>query len=268
VLARGTLRKMESKLGPPIAYTLPLGDERVELAPLLGRTLRLEWEGRVQCVHCGRNTRKSFGQGYCYPCFTSLARCDRCVVQPELCHYAMGTCREPDWGEKHCLIPHTVYLANSSGLKVGITRGLDPTTRWIDQGAAQAVAIRTGTSRLEAGQIEVAFKPHVADKTNWRAMLRGEPPHVDLLAESERLHAEIEGSQADAPLPGERAIDPIALDLKYPVLEYPTKIVSHNLDKNPLLEGTLLGIKGQYLILDSAVINVRKYTGYLIRAAA
>jgi hypothetical protein len=30
----------------------------------------------------------------------------------------------------------------------------------------------------------------------------------------------------------------------------------------PNIEGTLMGIKGQYLIFDTGVINIRKYAGY------
>jgi hypothetical protein len=56
--------------------------------------------------------------------------------------------------------------------------------------------------------------------------------------------------------------------VRYPVLAYPDKVRSHNLEKEPLLEGTLLGIKGQYLIFDQAVINIRKYTGYRVKFTA
>jgi hypothetical protein len=256
---------METQLGSPIQYTLPVGDERIPLNDLIGRPIRLEWSGRIECVHCGRSTRKSFGQGHCYPCFTRLASCDRCIISPELCHYAAGTCREPAWGEQHCLIPHTVYLANSSGLKVGITRGLDSTGRWIDQGAAQAMPIRIVSSRLEAGHSEVALKPFVADRTNWRRMLKGEPPRLDLASERDRLLAELSRADPDFELPGETPGDAVLTQIQYPVAEYPTVVVSHNLEKDPVLEGTLQGIKGQYLMLDRSVINMRKYGGYLVR---
>jgi hypothetical protein len=245
----------------PVHYSLPVGDETLPLNPLLGQRLELRFEGKIACLHCDRAIRKSFSQGYCYPCFASLARCDSCMVRPELCHYARGTCREPAWGERHCLIPHTVYLANSSAVKVGITRGLDPRSRWIDQGATQGLAIRIAGSRLESGLVEVALKRYVADRTNWRAMLRGAPEPVDLAVERDRLlslHAE-SGAEALYGKPAE-ATDP--LEIRYPVLEYPKVVRSHNLDKEARLEGTLMGIKGQYLLFDSAVINMRKYGGY------
>jgi hypothetical protein len=44
-------------------------------------------------------------------------------------------------------------------------------------------------------------------------------------------------------------------------------VVSHNFDKQPLVEGVLQGVKGQYLILDSGVINLRKFTGYEIQVS-
>jgi hypothetical protein len=258
----GPIEKMKVRPQTPVEYALPVGDQDIPLNPAIGSPVKLEWRGEIACIHCQRKIKKSFNQGYCYPCFTRLAQCDSCVIRPELCHYDAGTCREPDWGETHCLIPHTVYLANSSGLKVGITRGLDPRTRWIDQGASQGLPIRTVPTRLDAGRVEVAFKDFVADKTNWRAMLKGTPEPLDLAAEKERLFSALADKHPDLSLPGHEPASAHSMSFEYPVDEYPTRIVSHNLDKEPVLEGTLLGIKGQYLIFDTGVINMRKYAGY------
>ncbi len=258
----GSIRKMTARASTPVEYALPIGDGSLSLNPLLGQRLRLEWTGEISCIHCSRSIKKSFNQGYCYPCFRRLARCDRCVVKPELCHFDQGTCREPDWGRSECLVPHTVYLANSSSLKVGITRGLDPTARWIDQGATQAMPIRIVPSRLDAGRVEVALKDFVADKTNWRRMLQGSPDPLDLASERDRLMQALESAQPKLALPGSAPGDSPVTTLHYPVIEYPSKVVSHNLDRDPVLEGTLQGIKGQYLILDREVINLRKYGGY------
>jgi hypothetical protein len=261
----GAVRKLAVRGTDPVDYTLPVGDTPISLNPLLERKLQLVWTGEIRCIHCGRSTKKSFGQGHCYPCFTRLAQCDSCVFKPELCHYDRGTCREPEWGEAHCLIAHTVYLANSSGLKIGITRGLDATTRWIDQGAAEARAIRTVPSRLEAGILEVAFKDHVADKTNWRKMLRGEPEPVDLDAERDRLFDALAAARPGFTIPGDDPAESGITSIRYPVIAYPSKLSSHNLEKQPKVEGTLQGIKGQYLMLDTGVLNIRKYGGYVLR---
>lgn len=263
LLARGPLRKLVTHHSTPIQYSLPVGDEWVDMSARIGQTLTLVWHHEIQCTHCGRITKKSFNQGYCYPCFTKLAQCDRCIVRPELCHYHEGTCREPAWGEKNCLIPHTVYLSNSSGLKVGITRGLDATTRWIDQGASQGLAIRVVPDRRSAGTLEVLLKDHVADKTDWRKMLKGRPATLDLAAESQRLMSALKEASPNAEIPG----DPTsthAAEFQYPVKQYPEKVSAHNLEKKPTLEGKLVGIKGQYLIFEESVINVRKYGGYVV----
>ncbi|MFN2331742.1 MAG: DUF2797 domain-containing protein, partial [Halomonas sp.] len=191
---------------------------------------------------------------------------------PETCHFFAGTCREPEWAERHCFQPHIVYLANASGLKVGITRGTQVPTRWLDQGAVQALPIFSVDTRQQSGFVEMLFKEEVSDRTNWRAMLKGDTVEMDLPAERDRLLARLEGGLANLRerfgADAIRLLDepPVALD--YPVLEYPTKVVSHNLDKTPEIAGTLLGLKGQYLILDSGVINLRKYTGYEVRVAA
>ena len=267
---QGNLRKMRTQPGPPVGYRLPVGEQEVALNPLLGETVRLTFSGEIHCVACGRKTKKSFNQGYCYPCFQSLAQCDLCIVKPELCHYAQGTCREPAWGEAHCMQPHYVYVANSSGLKVGITRGSQIPTRWMDQGAVQALPIFRVQSRYQAGLLEVMFKQHIADRTNWQRMLQGEPELADLVAKRDDLlglcQAELHDHTQAA---GESALTLLeeedSRSFTYPVLEYPTKVKSRNFEKTPEIEGTLLGIKGQYLIFDTGVLNVRKFGGYEVR---
>ena len=262
VLLTGQVRKMVVRLAEPVEYTLPVGQKGVSMAGLIGHVLRLEWTGSIGCVHCGRAIKKSFNQGYCYPCFRSLAQCDMCVVKPETCHYHDGTCREPEWGEQHCLVPHTVYLANSSGLKVGITRGVDPVARWIDQGASQGLRIRTVPTRLDAGRLEEALSAFVSDKTNWRKMLTAAPAPIDLAAERDRLLAALSAARPDFKLPGEPCPQADVVSLEYPVSAYTDKVMTHNLDKKPVLEAVLTGIKGQYLLFGSTVINMRKYAGY------
>lgn len=246
----------------PVSYELPVGDEMLAVNSYLGRFLRLSFQGQIYCINCHRPTKKSFNQGYCYSCFTRLAQCDLCIVKPELCHYRRGTCREPQWGERHCMVPHYVYLANSSGLKVGICRGTEPITRWIDQGASQGLLIRSVSSRYESGLAEVAYKSYIADRTDWRKMLQGTPQRLDLVRERDRLFERYRREHPSEQLPGVEQIETEPRSIDYPVLQYPRKVASHNLDKKGLLQGTLLGIKGQYLILDKCVINLRKYAGY------
>ena len=266
-IATGGVRKMRTALESPVQYRMILGDQEVPLNDRLGSRLKLVYQGLIHCIHCGRKTNKSFNQGYCYPCFRRLAQCDSCIVSPEKCHYHLGTCREPEWGEANCMIDHFVYLANTSGLKVGITRGTQVPTRWMDQGAVQAQPAFRVSSRLQSGLVETVFARHIADKTNWQAMLKGHPDPIDLEQSRQQLsdecRADIDalreehGLQAITELVGENETR-----ITYPVLEYPAKVKSFNLDKNPVVEGTLMGIKGQYLIFDTGVINMRKYGGY------
>lgn len=267
LLAAGAVRKMRTELADPVQYTMLLGDFEVQLNQYLDRELWLDYTGQINCIHCDRKTSKSFSQGYCYPCFKRLAQCDSCIMSPEKCHYAEGTCREPEWGEQHCMIDHFVYLANTSGVKVGITRGSQVPTRWMDQGATQAQPIFRVDTRLHSGLVETAFKNHIADRTQWQAMLKGDAEHRDLEQERQRLltecAADIDALQQRF---GLQAITPLESQeqtlINYPVLEYPAKVKSFNLDKTPRVGGTLLGIKGQYLIFDTGVINIRKYGGY------
>lgn len=261
----GALHKMHSQLGDVVQYQLELSDTLL-LNDLLGKRVTLSYEGQINCTHCGRKTKKSFSQGYCYPCFTKLPQCDTCIMSPERCHFAAGTCRDESWAQQNCFTDHFVYLSNTSSLKIGITRHSQLPTRWIDQGAVEATVMYRVANRRLSGLIETSFKSLVADKTNWRNMLKGLTTDIDLAAERTRLsdalasevdaHIQQEGLQAISPLNEE------SVSIVYPVLEYPTKVTSFNFDKTPVVEGTLMGIKGQYLIFDTGVINMRKFTGY------
>ncbi len=248
-------------------YAMRLGDEQMPMNDLLGQSLTLRYQGEIHCLNCQRLTKKSFSGGFCFPCSQRLAQCDMCFLKPELCHFDQGTCREPDWGQAVCMQDHIVYLANSSGLKVGITRINQVPTRWVDQGATQALPIFRVRSRYQSGLVEVMFKNHVSDRTDWRKMLKGEADPIDLVAERDRLlnecESEIQALQqrfddnSIAILLGEQEQQII-----YPVTEYPVKVSSFNFDKTPEVSGVLKGIKGQYLIFDKGVMNMRKFSGY------
>lgn len=267
----GQLSKMQAIL--PVdgraQYQLTIGDNQLAMHELIGQPLQLNYAGAIYCQNCQRKTSKSYSGGFCFPCSQKLAQCDLCFMKPETCHFDKGTCREPEWGLSVCMQDHIVYLANSSGLKVGITRMGQMPTRWLDQGATQAVPIFRVKSRYQSGLVEVLFKQHVADRTDWRKMLKGEAEPLNLPAQRDRLlqqcAAEIADLQAQfeagaiTALPAEQM-----LSISYPVERYPEKIKALNLDKTPQIEGVLQGIKGQYLLLDSGVLNIRKFAGYQV----
>ena len=266
----GNIQKMQVRMDEPVSYALPLGEQLIPLKPLLNKKISLAYTGQISCVYCGRKTTKSFNQGYCYPCFQKLAQCDSCIIAPDKCHYDAGTCREPLWAEEFCMQDHIVYLANSSGVKVGITRASQVPTRWMDQGAIQALPVFRVRTRQQSGFLELLFKQHISDKTNWRAMLKGDTDLLDLEAQRQQLLTECAddiralqdrfGLHAISILNGMKTVE-----IHYPVDHYPDTISSLGFDKDHNIEGVLLGIKGQYLILDTGVINIRKFSGYEIK---
>lgn len=273
----GIVRKMQTRADENglVNYQLPVGDQLIDMSALLDKQITVSFSGDIHCVHCAKKTKKSFNQGYCYRCLITLAQCDSCIIKPEKCHYNEGTCREPSWGEEHCLSDHFVYLANTGNLKVGITRHVTDgiSSRWMDQGASQAVVMLRVKDRLTSGKVEMLCKAHIGDKTNWRTMLKGQPDQQDLLALKQSLMEKIapgldeliqhEGLQAVS------EIDSKVHQISYPVTEYPSKITSINADKTPEFSGVLNGIKGQYWMLDdNRVINIRKYSGYQINLTA
>jgi len=170
--------------------------------------------------------------------------------------------RDLEYEKRVQLQPHIVYLALSSEVKVGVTRGTQVPTRWIDQGASHAIAIVEVPNRYLAGITEVALKNHFVDKTNWQKMLKNEISQIDLLLEKRRVK-DLLPTEVHEFYYAEK-ID--IHELVYPVLQYPTKVNSLNLDKTPNYTGKLTGIKGQYLIFeDGTVFNVRTFEGYVVK---
>lgn len=263
----GSLRKLHIETGNPLRYFFVLDQHTpVPINDLLGQRIELLFHAQISCIYCKRKTKKSFNQGYCFVCFRKLARCDQCMLKPEQCHFHLGTCREPEWAEGVCMQKHIVYLSYTSGVKVGITRRTNMPGRWFDQGATLALPIFEVKSRRQSGLVEVALKQYFADKTQWRQMLKVDQFDHDLLSTFNALSLwpceQWPGHEEDMPAPQRIASADKSHTFNYPRLSLPDKISSHNPEKTPSIQGTLIGMKGQYLILDTGVINIRKYTGY------
>lgn len=263
--ASGNLSKMRTQLGDEIVYSLYLGDDVVEMNDYIGTDVSLIFNGIINCVSCGKVTKKAFGQGFCYSCFINSPMNAECIIRPELCEAHLGKGRDPEWEKKHHLQKHFVYLALTSKVKVGVTRHDQIPTRWIDQGAWKALIIAETENRQEAGLIEVSLKNHMGDKTPWRDMLKDvrdttmdledlRDKAITLMPEHLRKYG-----VSDAPI----------TELNFPVDEYPEKIKSLNFDKTPDISGMLMGIRGQYLLFEGGeVLNIRKFSGYHIDFSA
>lgn len=254
------LRKLKHNQAPNLCYHLG----SITLNDLLGESVSLGFTGRIECIGCGREIKKTFNQGFCFPCFRSLACCDTCIVKPELCHYHAGTCREPEWGEANCLIEHVVYLANSTGLKVGVTGAHKLHERWGDQGAIAALVLARTTERREAGLLEAELRRRsVPDRTDWRALITGKQVEVDLRAVAKQMISMV--SDQDRELISATIDSEDVYEFRYPVQRYLKKPLLHRLESDGPLVGRLEGIRGQYLIIGEKAVNIRKYQGYEVR---
>ena len=259
-LHSGNLRKMRTRLEDVVHYTLMLDDTPIDMNAKIGETIKLSFDGQINCIACDRLTKKSFGQGFCYPCFRNAPEASECIIRPELCRAHEGEARDMAWAEKHCLTEQIVYLARSSAIKVGITRGSQVPARWIDQGATDAIIFARVPNRYTAGLVEVAMKEHLTDRTNWQRMLKNEVIDADLVAKKALV-----SDALDADLRQFIDTDDTVCSIDYPVDRYPEKVKSVGFDKQPEIEGCLAGIKGQYLIFDdNRVLNIRKHNGYRI----
>ena len=272
---QGRLQKMHTELKDGLAqYSLAINGNFHKLNDYLVSSqiteLSIEFVQEINCIHCDRHIKKTFNQGYCFPCFRALAQCDSCIVSPEKCHFRFGTCREPEWAEKYCIQTHVCYIANSSGLKIGLTRATQLPTRWIDQGATQGLIIARVATRYQAGLLETICKQHLNDRTNWQQMLKQKSEHLDLYKIREDLYNTIEEELSELQVQFNNnqivwSSDDLITEIDYPIIEYPKKVSSLDLEKKLKITGRLQGIKGQYLILDTGVINLRKYTGYNVK---
>ncbi len=255
----GVLRKMTAEMGAPIQYYLIFENDFLHVNQLLDRKVKLNFLG-YRCLHCNLQ-KKIYRQGYCYDCFFQLPQTADWIINPELskAHLDIED-RDLEYEKKVQLQPHVVYLANSSSIKVGVTRKSQVPTRWIDQGAHEAIEIIEVPNRYLAGITEVALKEHISDKTNWRTMLKNEIVDENLVDWRNSLKKFIPAEALEYFLENNNETN-----LEFPVLRYPLNPKSLNMVKNPYFEGILKGIKGQYLIFDDdTVFNVRANEGFLV----
>ena len=259
-MRENTLKKMETSLADVVQYSLKINGEKHVMNDLIGSQIKLTWNGEVICI-CGRRDTKFYRSGFCYTCYWEAPQASQSIFKPELCTADLGIEeRDLEWEKKFQITPHYVYLSNSSGMKVGVTRKNNEVTRWIDQGASQAILLAETPNRRLAGLIEIELKKHVSDKTNWRKMLSGDPPELELGDQKKHYLKYIPDDLKQFIIS-----DDNITELKYPVLTYPKKVKSLRFQKQTIIEGKLLGIKGQYLLLEQdQVFNVRAHQGYLI----
>jgi hypothetical protein len=258
---KGVLRKMKVQLEEEVQYRIVLSETEFDMNQFIDKNIKLIWNGVILCSSCGKKTKTSFGEGFCYPCFQSAPEATECTIRPELCRAHLGEGRDPEWEERNHNQPHIVYLAATDIVKVGVTRVTQVPTRWIDQGASSAIRLAETPNRYEAGKLEVALKSFFADKTNWQRMLKNMvDDSIDLEHEKWSLHEQLPDD-----LTRYFTEDDDITTINYPVLKYPSKVKSLSFDKTEIIEGKLKGIKGQYLIFeDDRVLNIRKHTSYEI----
>jgi hypothetical protein len=256
---KGVLRKMQTEMGHPIQYYMLFEDNFLNVNQVLNKQLKIDFI-KFQCLNCGED-RPIFRQGFCKTCFFETPSAGDWIMRPELSTAHLGKeDRDLDYEKKVQLQPHIVYLANSSNIKVGVTRKTQVPTRWIDQGAHEAIEIVEVPNRYLAGITEVALKDHIGDKTNWRKMLTNDVDDEDLVTWRNKLKLYIPLEAKEYYIENNNETH-----MEFPVLKYPEKVKSLNLGKTPSYEGILRGIKGQYLIFeDNTVFNVRGSEGLFI----
>ncbi|MCL6442825.1 MAG: DUF2797 domain-containing protein [Alicyclobacillus sp.] len=262
---RGHLIQLTHKVSYPIQYSLLLDAGEADLAACLGRDIRIEWLGQKSCIHCGKHVKKLYQNGYCFPCVTTLAECDLCIVKPHTCHFHLGTCRDETFAEEHCMIPHYVYLAVSSSVKVGLTRKGRERIRWIDQGASAATLIAEFPTRKAAGEFEMAVAEFLPDKTDWRRMLTSDSiPDVDLHEVKDMVMKRVDPVYQPYLLQDTTEV----YHFSYPRTHgFQVVLKPLSLDKTPVITGRLQGMKGQYLLLDTGVLNVKRWAGYEVQVS-
>ncbi len=256
----GVLTKMETEFKQPVQYFLVFENDFIHMNQMLNKTIKISFV-KYECLGC-RLDKPIFRQGFCRSCFYELPQAADWIMRPELSMAHLGKeDRDLEYEKQVQLQPHIVYLANSSNVKVGVTRKSQVPTRWIDQGAHEAIEIVEVPNRYLAGITEVALKEHVSDKTNWRKMLKNEIEDENLIENRESLKAYIPEEVKEYYIENNNETN-----LEFPVEKYPEKPKSLNIEKQREFTGKLVGVKGQYLIFDDeTVFNVRANEGKVVK---
>lgn len=259
MLYKGVLTKMQTEFGQPIQYYLVFETDFLNMNQLLNKSMSMTLVGH-QCLNCGLD-KPIYRQGFCQSCFFDIPQAADWIMRPELSTAHLDKeDRDLEYEKKVQLQPHVVYLANSSHVKVGVTRKSQIPTRWIDQGAHEAIEIVEVPNRYLAGIAEVSLKDHVSDKTNWRNMLKNEVEDEDLVEWRQKLKKYLPQDTLDYFIENNTETH-----IEFPVLKFPLKPKSLNLEKTNSYTGKLVGIKGQYLIFDDdTVFNVRGNEGLVV----
>jgi hypothetical protein len=256
---QGVLTKMVTEFSEPIQYYLVFENDFINMNQLLNKNITIQFI-KYQCLNCGLD-KPIYRQGFCKSCFFDIPQAADWIMRPELSTAHLDKeDRDLEYEKRVQLQPHIVYLANSSNVKVGVTRKSQVPTRWIDQGAHEAIEIVEVPNRYLAGITEVALKDYVGDKTNWRTMLKNDIKDENLVEWREKLKQYIPDEAAAFFLESNTETN-----LKFPVNKYPEKPKSLNIIKQQNYTGKLVGIKGQYLIFDDqTVFNIRANEGLVV----
>jgi len=256
---QGVLKKMMTENTDIIQYYIEMGDDFVNVNQLLNSDVELKFV-KYECMNCHLE-KEIYRQGFCKSCFFETPTAGDWIMRPELSTAHLGKeDRDLAYEKSVQLQPHIVYLANSSNVKVGVTRKQQVPTRWIDQGAHEAIEIVEVPNRYLAGITEVALKQYVADKTNWRKMLKNDIEDADLKEWQHKLRQYIPEEAQEYFIENNTETH-----INFPVHQYPEKPKSLNIVKEQSYTGKLVGIKGQYLIFeDQTVFNVRANEGLVV----
>ncbi|MBA6155894.1 DUF2797 domain-containing protein [Tenacibaculum sp. S7007] len=257
---QGVLKKMVTENLDTVQYYLDMKSDFLNINQLIGKQIEMSFV-TYECLNCHLE-KQIYRQGFCKSCFFETPNAGDWIMRPELSKAHLGIeDRDLAYEQKVQLQPHIVYLANSSNVKVGVTRKQQVPTRWIDQGAHEAIEIVEVPNRYLAGITEVALKEHVADKTNWRKMLKNDIEDESLVSWQEKLRAFIPDEVQEYFIENNKETT-----INFPVEKYPEKPKSLNIVKEESYTGKLVGVKGQYLIFDdNTVFNVRANEGLVVK---
>ena len=256
----GQISKLNSILNNPVEYELPIGNKNIKLNNYIGHEIKIRFNGDIHCISCNKKIKKTFMQGFCYPCFINSPLTSECILRPQLCKAHEGISRDMKWSKKYCLNNHYVYLSLTSNIKVGVTRNNQIPTRWIDQGAHYAIKFAKTPNRYLAGCIEIEISKYISDRTQWTKMLKGDFEKINLIKEKQKLSKKLNPDLKKYVTNNSKIAK-----INYPNYKQLDKIKSLNIDKKPRIYGQITGIKGQYIIIDNEfVLNIRKYTGYIL----
>ena len=250
--------------GKPRLYLADV-DGPIDLAGLVGKDIRVDIQSGFRCQHCGDRADTS--------------PCQECQSKPpfQQCVFTPGTsctyqdCPFPAFKRRSCAHNFIVYLVAKDGVKAGITQADRAVSRWAEQGATHGMIVARTPNRRVAGTVEDALEAVVSTESTkeWyepldepkKALIEAADSCRDVLTRSLKPFSALSAN--------ETTIEDRIVSLPVHFTGDDATVSSlPELTVDEGLQSEVLGVRGQILATENAVVNFDHLKGKQITLKA